>query len=114
MDSIAIEPLEGSLPEDLLAPSPALGAATLWWLGQAGLAVRCGDSRVPIDTYLSDLLARKYAGKEFPHRLATTAAIAPLVLRRRAGALGARPGCLIPDLQHRFTTQRPGGTMSNL
>lgn len=114
MDSIAIEPLEGSLPEDLLAPSPALGAATLWWLGQAGLAVRCGDSRPPIDPCLSDFLVRKYTGKDFPHRLATTAAIAPLVLRRRAGALGARPGCLIPDLQHRFTTQRPGGTMSNL
>jgi len=39
----------------------------LAWLGQAGFAVRCGTRRLMIDPYLSDSLAEKYRGKEFPH-----------------------------------------------
>ena len=45
----------------------AEGEVALWWLGQAGFAVRFGSHRLLIDPYLSDFLARKYAGGEFPH-----------------------------------------------
>jgi L-ascorbate metabolism protein UlaG (beta-lactamase superfamily) len=36
-------------------------------LGQAGFALRHANHRLLIDPYLSDHLARKYAGTEFPH-----------------------------------------------
>ncbi len=39
----------------------------LAWLGQAGFALRHENLRMLIDPYLSDFLAVKYAGKEFPH-----------------------------------------------
>jgi L-ascorbate metabolism protein UlaG (beta-lactamase superfamily) len=45
-------------------PDEAVGLA---WLGQAGFALRHVDCRLLIDPYLSDHLARKYAGTEFPH-----------------------------------------------
>jgi L-ascorbate metabolism protein UlaG (beta-lactamase superfamily) len=45
-------------------PAAAVGLA---WLGQAGFALRHADHRLLIDPYLSDHLARKYAGQEFPH-----------------------------------------------
>jgi L-ascorbate metabolism protein UlaG (beta-lactamase superfamily) len=51
------------LRDDL--PSGALGLA---WLGQAGFALRLARHRWLIDPYLSDFLARKYAGTEFPHQ----------------------------------------------
>jgi len=51
----------------LLNASLSAGAVGLAWLGQAGFAVRAGDRRLLIDPYLSDHLARKYAGKEFSH-----------------------------------------------
>ena len=39
----------------------------LAWLGQAGFALRHANCRLLIDPYLSDHLARKYEGTEFPH-----------------------------------------------
>jgi L-ascorbate metabolism protein UlaG (beta-lactamase superfamily) len=39
----------------------------LAWLGQAGFVLRHAGLRLLIDPYLSDHLARKYAGTEFPH-----------------------------------------------
>lgn len=39
----------------------------LWWLGQAGFALRRGGFKLLIDPYLSDFLATKYRGREFPH-----------------------------------------------
>lgn len=39
----------------------------LVWLGQAGFAFRHLNWRLLIDPYLSDHLAHKYAGTEFPH-----------------------------------------------
>ena len=47
----------------------ALSGSTvaLAWLGQAGFLVRHAGLRLLIDPYLSDHLARKYAGTEFPH-----------------------------------------------
>jgi L-ascorbate metabolism protein UlaG (beta-lactamase superfamily) len=45
-------------------PDETVGIA---WLGQAGFALRHGGCRLLIDPYLSDHLARKYAGTELPH-----------------------------------------------
>jgi L-ascorbate metabolism protein UlaG (beta-lactamase superfamily) len=42
-------------------------ALSLWWLGQAGFYLKYGNYSILIDAYLSDSLAQKYAGKEFPH-----------------------------------------------
>jgi L-ascorbate metabolism protein UlaG (beta-lactamase superfamily) len=39
----------------------------LVWLGQAGFAMRYGNSLILIDPYLSDYLSKKYKGKIFPH-----------------------------------------------
>jgi len=39
----------------------------LAWLGQAGFAVRFSGCRLLIDPYLSNHLADKYRGTEFPH-----------------------------------------------
>lgn len=43
------------------------GRLRFWWLGQAGFAFEHAGQRVLIDPYLSDSLARKYAGTLFPH-----------------------------------------------
>lgn len=49
----------------------------LWWLGQAGFAIRFRDHSLLIDPYLSDHLAAKYAGTEFPHFRMMPPPIAP-------------------------------------
>ena len=43
------------------------GQLALWWLGQAGFALRMARESFVIDPYLSDSLAAKYAGAELPH-----------------------------------------------
>ncbi|WP_052226867.1 MBL fold metallo-hydrolase [Microbacterium mangrovi] len=43
------------------------GQVVLWWLGQAGFAVRHRETLLFIDPYLSDVLADKYRGRIFPH-----------------------------------------------
>jgi L-ascorbate metabolism protein UlaG (beta-lactamase superfamily) len=48
------------------APEPGPGV-DLWWLGQAGFLVRTAGRTLLIDPYLSDSLAKKYAGKLYPH-----------------------------------------------
>jgi len=40
---------------------------SLWWLGQAGFCLKFKNYSVLIDPYLSDFLAQKYKGREFPH-----------------------------------------------
>jgi len=52
----------------------------IWWLGQAGFLLRSGAKRIVVDPYLSDSLARKYAGSRYPHRRMTPAPIAPVNL----------------------------------
>ncbi len=55
---------------------PLSAETAAWaWLGQAGFAVRFGRHRLLIDPYLSDHLARKYHGTEFPHVRLTPAPI---------------------------------------
>jgi L-ascorbate metabolism protein UlaG (beta-lactamase superfamily) len=44
------------------------GQVAIWWLGQAGFAVRAGSHTFLIDPYLSDSLAQKYRGQPFPHK----------------------------------------------
>ncbi|MFW5769290.1 MAG: MBL fold metallo-hydrolase [Spirochaetota bacterium] len=76
-------PLRGSLAEHLGEVSPRPGTASLLWLGQAGFVLRgtraeghAGTSAV-IDPYLSDYLAKKYAGGEFPHTRMMRVPISP-------------------------------------
>jgi L-ascorbate metabolism protein UlaG (beta-lactamase superfamily) len=52
-------------------------AVSIWWLGQAGFCLRWRDLRIAIDPYLSDSLARKYAGTRFPHRRMMAAPVRP-------------------------------------
>jgi L-ascorbate metabolism protein UlaG (beta-lactamase superfamily) len=47
---------------------PAPGQPGIVWLGQAGFWIETGAHRVLIDPYLSDSLARKYAGQRNDHR----------------------------------------------
>ncbi len=54
-------------PRSLAAAAPAVGAVALAWLGQAGFLVRTASHTLLIDPYLSDFLATKYRGREFPH-----------------------------------------------
>ncbi|MFS0910440.1 MBL fold metallo-hydrolase [Microbacterium sp. 179-I 3D2 NHS] len=58
------------LPLDPRFPTPpgSDDDVALWWLGQAGFAVRFRDTLLFIDPYLSDVLADKYRGRIFPHR----------------------------------------------
>jgi L-ascorbate metabolism protein UlaG (beta-lactamase superfamily) len=58
---------ERSLGTVLSAGPASRTGAELWWLGQAGFLVQAGGRALLIDPYLSDFLARKYAGKLHPH-----------------------------------------------
>jgi L-ascorbate metabolism protein UlaG (beta-lactamase superfamily) len=59
---------ESSLANVLFAPSHPKDAVDVYWLGQAGFAIRGGGLVLLIDPYLSDSLASKYLGSEFPHQ----------------------------------------------
>ena len=59
---------ENDALKDSLQGRPAEGTVVLWWLGQAGFAIKYQETLVLIDPYLSDFLAKKYAGKFFTHR----------------------------------------------
>jgi len=43
------------------------GEVAFWWFGQAGFALRSEDIYLFVDPYLSDHLAKKYAGTELGH-----------------------------------------------
>lgn len=47
---------------------PPRGDRALFWLGQAGFWFDTGDHRILIDPYLSDSLAKKYAGQVNDHQ----------------------------------------------
>ena len=49
----------------------------LYWLGQAGFAVVCGNQRVLIDPYLSDSLALKYRGQYYGHERMMSTPVLP-------------------------------------
>jgi L-ascorbate metabolism protein UlaG (beta-lactamase superfamily) len=49
----------------------------IWWLGQSGFLVQCGDAHLLLDPYLSDSLTKKYANTDKPHIRITERVIAP-------------------------------------
>ncbi|MDA3835387.1 MAG: MBL fold metallo-hydrolase [Spirochaetales bacterium] len=53
----------------------------LAWLGQAGFVIKAPGVSLSIDMYLSDSLAKKYAGKEFPHIRMAPAPVLPEALK---------------------------------
>lgn len=71
------EPLAQALAHPLAEPS----TVALHWLGQAGFAVRWNGRLFIIDPYLSDSLATKYKGKEFPHTRMMPSPVSPDELR---------------------------------
>ncbi|GGO91946.1 MBL fold metallo-hydrolase [Wenjunlia tyrosinilytica] len=65
-------------------PAPAGTRAdevALWWLGQAGFALRHRERLLLIDPYLSDTLADKYRGTLFPHVRMHPVPVAPDTIR---------------------------------
>ncbi|MGJ3191573.1 MBL fold metallo-hydrolase [Paenarthrobacter sp. FR1] len=57
------------------------GDLRFWWLGQAGFAFEYAGRRILIDPYLSDSLARKYAGTVFPHTRLQPVPVDPAAVR---------------------------------
>ncbi len=68
------------LYECLSAPAQR-GTLNIFWLGQAGFALRSTNTLTVIDPYLSDFLADKYRETAFPHQRMTPAPIGPDELR---------------------------------
>lgn len=89
------------LAEELAGSGPTV--LTVYWLGQAGFALRWGKSLLLIDPYLSDTLALKYEGKEFQHRRMMPIPLAPEAARGVGAVLCTHrhtdhmdPGTLLP------------------
>jgi len=61
---------------------PTPGQPGIAWLGQAGFWIETGAARLLIDPYLSDSLARKYAGKAHDHRRMMPPPVLPDALPR--------------------------------
>jgi L-ascorbate metabolism protein UlaG (beta-lactamase superfamily) len=61
---------------------PTAGQVALWWLGQAGFALRYGRRALLIDPYLSNSLAEKYAGQIFPHERMVPVPVPPEALQK--------------------------------
>ncbi len=57
------------------------GTVALRWLGQAGFFIHWNGLDLMIDPYLSDSLARKYKGTEFPHLRSMEIPIRPQTVR---------------------------------
>ena len=62
------EKISTPLLEAIKAPLSNMGHVRLFWLGQAGFAIRYRDKLMVVDPYLSDYLAEKYQNAEFKHR----------------------------------------------
>ncbi|OPF83198.1 MBL fold metallo-hydrolase [Streptomyces antioxidans] len=79
----AVRPVSGTPLTGTFAAPPGAGPdeVTLWWLGQAGFALRHRGGLILIDPYLSDTLAEKYRGALFPHRRMHPAPVAPEAIR---------------------------------
>jgi L-ascorbate metabolism protein UlaG (beta-lactamase superfamily) len=82
---------------------PRPGQPGIVWLGQAGFWIETGGARVLIDPYLSDSLARKYAGQKNDHRRMMPPPLSPdelprpdLVLVTHAHTDHMDPDTLVP------------------
>ncbi len=68
MPSCVVVPRARNIPlREALALPPRRGTVNVFWLGQAGFALRSAEALVVIDPYLSDALAIKYRDAEFKH-----------------------------------------------
>lgn len=67
--------------KDLQALSLGNEQVAIWWLGQAGFAVRACSHTFLIDPYLSDSLAQKYKGSKFPHDRLVPVPVNPVALK---------------------------------
>ena len=67
--------------KDLQTLSLGNGQVAIWWLGQAGFAVRADSHTFLIDPYLSDSLAQKYKDKKFPHKRMMPIPVNPAALK---------------------------------
>lgn len=76
----------------------------MWWLGQAGFALKHQDRLLLIDPYLSDSLAEKYRNAEFKHLRMTPAPIEPAAIR----------GCQFYLCTHAHTDHMDPGTIRGL
>lgn len=65
MSALAVHPFSRPLAQELARPQTS--GVSLFWLGQAGFAIRMPAGLTLIDPYLSDSLAEKYRGKAFSH-----------------------------------------------
>lgn len=74
--SLRLDPAQG-----LVRPEGD-GAASIGWLGQAGFWIDTGAHRLLIDPYLSDSLARKYAGTRRAHTRMIPVPVTPDALPR--------------------------------
>ena len=79
MPSLRHSVLKSALQEEMAGA--AYSGVRLWWLGQAGFVLSCNGMRVVIDPYLSDSLALKYKGQEFPHERMMQPPVGPEDLR---------------------------------
>lgn len=62
---------------EALASPPMRGLANLFWLGQAGFALRTAAALLFIDPYLSNSLAEKYRDAHYKHKRMMPPPIAP-------------------------------------
>lgn len=92
-----------NLPDDFSLMQPP-GGILLWWLGQAGFAIKSSASFFLIDPYLSDSLAKKYAGKEFDHKRMMAPPVRPEGIRNLDAVL----------LTHRHTDHMDPETLEAL
>ena len=97
-------PVDAPLADVLARPPRAPRAVTLHWLGQAGFALRWEGNLLLIDPYLSDFLAEKYRGQEFPHRRMMPPPVAPGELRG--------VGCVL--CTHRHSDHMDPGTLPGI
>jgi len=67
----------GALLADIQNASPGEDRVHVWWLGQSGFLLRCGNAFLLLDPYLSDSLTKKYARTDKPHVRMTELALTP-------------------------------------
>lgn len=99
---LAARPMPGGLG-DALATPPGRDLR-IFWLGQAGFVIEACGTRVVIDPYLSDSLARKYHASATPHDRMMPPPVAP-------EALGAVDAVLVT---HRHGDHMDAGTLAPL